>query len=92
MRYTSTLPRSLDTDTPDTSLQASVGHLLEALEQARRERDHARQALHRQRIHVEALHRQLRQARTTIERLATWRRRRPRTPDLQLPLTLEVRL
>jgi chromosome segregation ATPase len=92
-RYTSTLPRPLDTDAPDTRLQASIGTLLEALEQARRERDHARQALHRQRLHVEALHRQLRQARGTIERLATWRRPRPARHhlDLQLPLALEVR-
>ena len=70
-------------------MQASVGRLIEALTETRRERDQARADAERQRVRADALLRHLERARALLARPS---RPRPRAgAPSQLPLTLPSR-
>ena len=69
----------------DTTLQASVGRLLESLAETRRERDAARREADRQRRRADALLRHLERLRALLDRPRV--RSRP-APTGQLPLPL----
>lgn len=82
-------PQRLREDLEDTSLKASMTELLEALNQARQERDRAWAELRKRDMRIDVLSRHLLQARERMDALASRRRQRRQAAEssqLRLPL------